>query len=167
MYCNRTGLLHLALWQQVVTTDSNCDCPCLMCSQHHNHKRLELCLSSGQQQIPPLRDKASSISAPSTKDQSMPTLAMKVRRMLACLQHMSDALLQEASAGQVCPHIFGTRTKASLCSKCPMQKYSVMSILPCNRCQQLGRLSLHRLILYIEMDTCAVVLQRSVQPPIR
>ena len=87
------GLLHFALWP-ACTTDCNCECPCLLCSQHHNHQRRELYLSSGQQQIPPLRDKASSILAPSTKDQSMPTSAMKVGHMLACYNLISDALLQ-------------------------------------------------------------------------
>ena len=57
------GLLHFALWP-ACTTDCNCECPCLLCSQHHSHQRRELYLSSGQQQIPPLRDKASKYFGP-------------------------------------------------------------------------------------------------------
>ena len=99
MYCNHTGLLRLALCP-AYTTDCNYDCPCLLCSQHHNHKRQELYLSSGQQQIPPFRDKASSILAPSTRDHSMPMLATKVRRMLlaACntsVMHWCKLALQD------------------------------------------------------------------------
>lgn len=137
MYCNHTGLLRLALCP-AYTTDCNYDCPCLLCSQHHNHKRQELYLSSGQQQIPPFRDKASKYFGPFYKGPLNANVGNEGQtHAVGCLQHISDALLQACFAGQVCPHSFGTKdtglgscARATLCSKCAAKHLNLVCILP-------------------------------------